>query len=162
MATKIADADALQTTVDDCTLDGAVIPLTQLAALSSEALARVVGKQEPGNGILDARHYSWRFVLIPTSELEYSNEDGEAPGGGWASAHKRHLAADLEAVKSGSPEYAGRAEWLRDVWGANTSIYPLFMSLEDGQYRLWDGHRRLAGAFYYGVEAVAVVLGVPL
>ena len=148
-------------TVPDCTLDSAVISITQLPHLSTDELARIVGTQEPGGYLLNARDYVWRFLMLPTRDLEHSNEDGEAPEGGWTAAHERHLAADQEAVENGSPEYDGRGEWLREVWCPNTAIYPLFVSLEEGEYRIWDGYRRLAGAFYYGVEQVAVILGTP-
>jgi hypothetical protein len=33
--------------------------------------------------------------------------------------------------------------------------------LEDGQYRVWDGYHRLAGAFWYGIEEVATFVGCP-
>lgn len=150
-----------KTTVADCSLNGEAIPLSYLANLTSEQISVIVGDQEPGSATLRASDYQWEFKFIRTEELQYSNEDGDAPDGGWSAAHERHIAYDLMAVKNGSPEYMGRAEWLREEWGVDTSIYPLFVSLESGQYRVWDGYRRLAGAFYNKVREVAVFLGRP-
>lgn len=148
-------------TVPDCSLDGRPVELSRWQALSSGELARIVGLQEPGGQLEDARDYDWEYTVLPVTELECCNEDGEAPEGGWEAAHRRHLASDAEAVMAGSQEYAGRDKWLRDVWGRTTAIHPLFVVLEDGHYRLWDGYRRLAGAFAHGVADVAVLLGTP-
>lgn len=148
-------------TVLDCSLDGRPVAVADWPRLSSEELARIVGFQEPGGSPESAGDYGWRFAVLPVESLRRSNQDFEEPEGGWAAAHQRHLASDRRAIAEGSPEYAGRDAWLRDVWGLDTAIYPLFVVLEEDGYRLWDGHRRLAGAFAYGVKNVAVLLGEP-
>lgn len=146
-------------TVEDCNLDGNTILLCDWQTLSSDQLARIVGVQEPGDMPEYAHQYEWRFVFLPVEDLRYANQYYEEPDGGWPGAHQRHLHSDRRAVAEGSPEYAGRDVWLRDVWGANTAIYPLYVLKEEDGYRLLDGHRRLAGAFSYGVREVAVLLG---
>jgi hypothetical protein len=146
-------------TVEDCNLDGSTIPLSDWPTLSSEQLARIVGEQQPGDMPEYAHRYEWQFVFLPVEDLRCSNQDYEEPAGGWSAAHQRHLQSDRRAVAEGSPEYAGRDVWLRDVWGANTATYPLYVLKEEDGYRLLDGHRRLAGAFSYGVSNVAVLLG---
>ncbi|NTF17454.1 ParB N-terminal domain-containing protein [Agrobacterium rubi] len=40
-------------------------------------------------------------------------------------------------------------------------MYPLFVVLDDGQYRILDGYRRLAAAFWHEVKVVAVFVGSP-
>lgn len=149
------------TTVPDCSLDDMPIPLDQWTKLSPEQLASIVGTQEPGDRLEHALDYTWRFEILNVADLEFANEDGDAPHGGWRAAHERHLRADKDAVRGGSPEYAGRDEWLRDEWCQDSRVYPLFVVKEDGRYRLWDGYRRLAGAFYYGLTQVASLVGTP-
>lgn len=150
----------MKTTVLDCNLDGALIALPTWPLLSSDELARIVGKQGPGDIEEDARDYEWRFEMVPLERLRFSSEDGEEPEGGWVAAHKRHLKADAEAVAGGSPEYAGRDDWLKKVWAIDTAIYPLYVvEEEDGRLRLWDGYRRLAGAFAHKVQLVATLIG---
>lgn len=156
-----AALSAMPATVPDCSLDGAPIPLSALPTLTSTQLARIVGDQEPGGVPEQARDYFWAFERVPLERLRNCNEDGEEPGGGWSAAHLRHLKADAEAVAGHSPEYAGRDAWLRDVWCKNTSVYPLFIVREEESYRLWDGYRRLASAFHYGLTEVAVLVGTP-
>lgn len=124
----------------------------------------MVGRQQPAGDLEDARDYTWRFEFLPLEALRCATQDGEPPEGGWEDAHQRHLQADAQAVADGSPEYAGRAEWLRDVWGPCTQIYPIFVvqeDLEEGAFRLWDGHRRVAGAFQMKLARVAVLVGRP-
>jgi len=146
-------------TTADCSLNGARIALVDWSKLSSDELAQVVGVQEPGGTAEHPQDYDWEFTTLATDELRLATEDGDEPEGGWREAYLRHTAADAEAVSLGSPEYAGREQWLR-TWCEDTRIYPLYL-VDEGGYRLWDGYHRLAGAFYLGAERVAVVLGRP-
>ena len=133
-------------TVADCHLNGAPIAINNWTNMTRDQLAQVVGNQQPGE------------------------QDGETPEGGWSAAYERHLESDRQAVADGSPEYAGRDEWIRHVWLPETRIYPLYLVHEpDGgasnkpRLRLLDGHRRLAGAFYYPFnDRVFAVVGSPL
>jgi hypothetical protein len=106
-----------------------------------------------------ADDFVWRFATMDISELRHATEDGEDPEGGWEEAYARHALADAEAVKNGSPEYAGRAQWLKHVWGKDTRIHPLYVVHEEGSHRLLDGYRRLAGAFHFRINPVAVLIG---
>lgn len=147
-------------TVLDCNLNGVPLVKDELASLSSEDIAAVVSHQMPGNALEDASDYSWSFEVLPLDTLRFSNEDGEEPEGGWKAAYLRHQQSDREAVAAGSVEYEGREEWLAE-WAKDTSIYPLYIVAEDNGYRVLDGYHRLAGAFWHGVEEVAVFLGSP-
>ena len=149
------------TTVEDCTLDGEPIELSLWPTLSSEALERIVGEQQPGSDLECADAYRWSFESIPLDDLRACTEDGEEPDGGWIATYARYLAHDQAAVDSGSPGYAGRGDWIRDRWTKDTSIYPLYLVNETGEWRLWDGHRRLAGAFHFGLASVFAVVGRP-
>ena len=144
-------------TVDACHLDG--VQITNWEILTSDELSSVVGIQAPGGDAEDSSHYHWRVVRISLEEIRYCNEDGEDPE--WAKTYLSHKEQDEKAIKDGSPEYAGRAKWLK-IWSKNTEIYPLYMVKEDGQYRLWDGYHRLAGAFFHKISHVMVILGEPL
>jgi hypothetical protein len=148
-------------TVADCTLDGAPIALARWPELTSAELARVVGLQCPGDALESAASYTWRLVQLPLAALERVNEDGEAPEGGWIAAYQRHCASDARAVADGSPQYAGRSDWLKNEWAQDTRIYPLFLVEEEEGLRLWDGYHRLAGAFFLALPAVWAVVGTP-
>lgn len=148
------------TTVPDCTLDGSPIPIDSLASLTSAQIARIVGVQAPGGSNEDAAEYDWSFCCLDLESLRCCNEDGDEPDGGWKAAYLRHQENDALAVANGSPEYAGRQEWLAQ-WAGNTAIYPIFMIEDDDGYRLWDGYHRLAGAFWHDAPQVAVFLGRP-
>ncbi len=146
------------TTVPDCNLDGHTIPLSVIHHLSSEAIARIIGKQQPGNRLEDSNQYTWSFKEIPLEELRCSNEDGEEPSGGWKAAYLRHKKSDDLAIAQGSPEYAGREQWNKK-WCENTAIYPLYVVVEEGQYRLLDGYHRLASAFWNELPTVYAFVG---
>lgn len=151
-------------TVADCNLDTKPITLAAWSALSSDELARVVGVQTPSVTLEYAQDYTWQFMWLPTEDIRCANDDGEEPEGGWHNAYLMHIENDRLAIANGSPEYAGRDDWLRTHWGNNTAIYPLYVVIDtdvqgQGQYRLWDGHRRLASAFFYGLNEVAILLG---
>lgn len=147
-------------TVADCSLDGQPIPLERLPLLTSDEIARVVGFQQPGPVLNNAQHYTWSYQQIPLQELRESTYDGEEPDGGWKATYERHRKSDAEAIASGSPEYAGRQAWC-ETWASNSAIYPLYVVDEEGHYYLWDGHHRLASAFWHGVERVWAFVGVP-
>lgn len=144
----------------DCKLHNSLIPIETLTRLSSNDIASIVGTQCPGVNTEHATDYLWSFQTVPLQELRYSNEDGEEPDGGWEAAYIRHKINDDECVKNGSPEYAGRQEWLK-TWCLDTRIYPLYIVAEGNSYRILDGYHRLAGAFYAGIEAVACFVGHP-
>lgn len=147
-------------TAADCTLDGASFDVSRWPTLSSDELARIVGLQVHEGAEGTADDYHWELRLVPLGDLLDSALDGE-PDGGWAAAYLRQLEADRQAVASGSPEYAGRDCWIRDTWLANTACYPLFAVIEEDGLLLWDGHHRLAGAFYYEQAAVWALVGTP-
>lgn len=145
----------------DCTLEGRRLLLSELSELTSDNIAAIVGFQCPSGDLNeDASHYTWTLIEVPLVKLLACNEDGEEPEGGWKAAYLRHKQSDEEAVASGSPEYAGRQEWL-DQWCKNTSQYPIFLVVEDGDYRLWDGYHRLAGAFWNEIPSVTAFVGTP-
>lgn len=149
---------ASSSTVSDCSLDGSPIPLDRLALLSSVQIADIVSTQQPGDCQDHADDYDWSFHLIPIQDLRCCNEDGEEPEGGWKRAYQRHQESDRAAVSGGSPEYAGRQKWLR-TWSFDTAIYPIFVVLEGGQYRLLDGYHRLAAAFWHDTAKVFAFVG---
>lgn len=144
--------------VSDCRLNGNIIAIETLPELSSDDITNIVGIQSPGAHTDNANDYIWSFQTIPLQDLRYSNEDGDEPDGGWLAAYNRHKLSDEENVKNGSPQYAGRQEWLRQ-WCQDTRLYPLFIVLEDNQYRILDGYHRLAGAFHGCIENVACFVG---
>lgn len=148
-------------TVADCTHQGSPIDTADWPKFTSEALAAIVGQQQPGEALEDASGYTWAFEILPTSALVRATQHGEEPAGGWPAAYQRLLAQDGTAVAAGSTEYGGRDDWIRNAWTHETSIYPLFLVKEGGEYRLWDGHRRLAGAFFYGLDRVCALVGTP-
>lgn len=150
----------MELTCDDCTLDGRPLRIDQLAKLSSDDIASVVGLQMPGNDVDDADDYTWTYRIIDLNDLRRCDEDGEEPDGGWKAAYLRHQESDRAAVLGGSPEYEGRAKWLEE-WVESTPMYPLFVILEGGQYRILDGYHRLAAAFWHEAPNVAVFVGVP-
>lgn len=149
------------TTVADCSLDGEPIELLLWPTLSSAALERIVGEQQPGNELESAGTCLWSFESVPLDDLRACTEDGDEPDDGWIATYARYLAQDQEAVSGGSPDYAGRDDWIRNAWSKDTSIYPLYLVNEAGEWRLWDGHRRLAGAFHFGLTSVFAVVGRP-
>ena len=151
----------LNTTSPDCNLDGQPIELKHWARLNTDQLARIVGEQQPAEAIECSKQYDWSLQLLRTEQLREATLDGE-PEGGWTAVYARMLKSDQEAVLGGSPEYAGRDPWIRDHWSKNTEIYPLFIVQETEGYRLWDGHRRLAGAFHYALPEIWCLVGVPL
>lgn len=65
---------------------------------------------------------------------------------------------DKNAAKY-TPGCDGRDKWIQEQWIQCTDSYPLFVILEDNNYRLLDCHHRLAGAFYYGIKEVATIIG---
>lgn len=150
----------MMTTEADCHLNGVPIALASLPRLSSQEIAQIVGFQEPGGEVVDAQDYDWTTQTLRLADLEESNDDGEAPEGGWKAAYFRHQADDMQAVDEGSPEYAGRQTWLAH-WCQDTRIYPLYVVREDDGYRLLDGYHRLAGAFFHDISGVFVFVGTP-
>lgn len=155
--------------VQDCHLDGHPIPIADWPVLNSAQLASIVGSQQPGSALEHGFNFVWEARWLPLSSLQYASQDGDMPPRGWAQTYQKHLADDAAAIANGSPEYAGRDEWMRQVWLPDTRTYPLFVVKEfDGpqheapRLRLLDGHHRLAGAFYYQVPQVFTLVGTPL
>lgn len=144
----------------DCSLDGQPVLLDRLPLLSSDEIQRMVANHSPDAHRTPARRYHWTFRSVPLEELRCSCDTGEEPDGGWKAAYLRHQASDLAAIKNGSPEYAGRQEWCAE-WAKNTARYPLCVVFEDGQYWLWDGHHRLASAFWHEIPSVMAFVGGP-
>lgn len=137
---------------------GNLISVKELNSLTSDQISDIVGIQSPGDSLEYSNQYHWSFQIIPLDNLRYSNEDGEEPDGGWEEAYIRHKKSDDENVKNGSPEYAGRQEWLKK-WAEDTRIYPLYFIKENDKYRILDGYHRLAGAFFEKVSNVACFVG---
>lgn len=142
----------------DCLLDGKQFPITQLKLFTSDQLASIVGVQHPNDYLEEAKDYQWSFKYLPMESLRFATEYGEEPESGWENLYLCFLAED-EAAAQSSKAYLGRDNWLKNQWIACTDTYPLFVVMEEGNYRVWDGHHRLAGAFYYDIEKVAVILG---
>lgn len=138
--------------------------------MPSAQLAQVVGTQQPGEHLEKSDYFSWGTTWLRLDELLHATQDGDIPEGGWAAAYERHLEDDKQAVDNGSPEYAGRDAWLRCAWLPDSRIYPLYLVhepavgvLDKPRLRLLDGHRRLAGAFYYNFPGLIFALvGTPL
>ena len=147
-------------TTSDCKLEGHTIDFDNLPFLDSESISKIIGKQQAGERLELASDYHWSFQMLSVDDLRYCNQYGEEPDGGWKAAYLRHKESDELAVKNGSPEYAGRQEW-NALWCQDTRLYPLYVVLEDGEYRLWDGHHRLASAFWHEIDTVCVFLGMP-
>lgn len=147
-------------TVQDCNLNGSVLECSSLSGLCSDDIEKIVGCQMPGDNLDDATDYDWKFCFIPLNDLKHANEYGEEPEGGWKAAYLRHKQSDQQAVDSGSPEYAGREQWLKH-WCQDTRIYPIFVVKENDEYRILDGYHRLAGAFWFGIDKVACFVGCP-
>lgn len=145
-------------TEPDCTLDGKRIRVTDWSTLTPEQLQRIV---ENRLDHADAEDYAWSFTVMPIEALREATYDGGEPDGGWKAAYQRQGESDAAAVRDGSPQYAGRAEWLRDHWVKNTAIYPLYVVDDDEGRYVADGLRRLAGAFYHNCREVCVLLGTP-
>lgn len=156
-------------TVPDCHLNGQPIAINNWTNMTSDQLAQVVGTQQPGESLEDAKDFAWETAWIPLGELLHATQDGEIPEGGWGAAYARHVESDRQAITNGSPEYAGRDEWIHRVWLPETRIYPLYVVRDWTPYpeqkprlRLLDGHRRLAGAFFYPFnDRVFALLGTP-
>jgi hypothetical protein len=143
----------------DCTLDSSQICVSKLRLLDSCEISRIVGVQQFGERLEYAKNYSWSFSVMPIADLALSSCEASEPEGGWAACYLRFLINDEEAVRCGSPEYAGRDAWIKSRWCVNTHIYPLFIIKDASGYRLLDGHHRLAGAFHYQLTSVAVFVG---
>ena len=142
----------------DCTLDGQRILLSRLPLLSSQEIAQIVGLHSPDLHTSPAQAYHWTLERLPLDTLRCSLDTGDEPVGGWKAAYLRHQASDAEAVRNGSPEYAGRQAWCAQ-WVKNTAVYPLCVVHEAGEYWLWDGHHRLASAFWHEVLEVMAFVG---
>lgn len=145
-------------TCEDCHLDGQPFSISKWKSFDSDTLARIVGVQEPGSYTENLDDMTWEFKHIEVEKLRFANQDYEEPEGGWSAAWIRFLKSDEEAAKT-TPEYAGRDMWLKEHWLKCTDTYPLYVVLEEDGYRLLDGHHRLAGAFYYNLDKVAIILG---
>jgi hypothetical protein len=121
----------------------------------------MVGKQQPTDALECASGYAWKLVEMSTADLMSSKEEDELSKEEWMAMYRRQLESDQQAIENGSPEYAGRDAWIRQ-WILMSETYPLFVVAEQQGYRLWDGHHRLAGAFFHGAPKVWVLLGVRL
>jgi hypothetical protein len=151
----------MTTTVPDCNLHGDPIRLDSLHDLTSDQISEIVGVQDPsGDHLEQPGEYKLGFERIFLRDLRQCNEDGEEPEGGWKAAYLANEKSDRRAIEQGSPEYAGRQEWLRE-WADNTAIYPIYVVFENGSYRLWDGYRRVAGAFWHDLNEVSAFVGYP-
>lgn len=144
----------------DCHLDGAPIAVADWSRLPSADLSAIVGPQCPSGALENPADFEWTFDFVRLGDLVDAGQDGE-PDGGWQAAYQRQLCEDAQAIAQGSPEYAGRDSWISGVWTKDTRVYPLFVVRESDGYRLWDGHHRLAGAFFYGLGRVAALIGAP-
>lgn len=142
----------------DCLLDGKIFNVNNFKTLNSVQLASIVGEQSPNGYLEDLSNYKWKFKHINIEDLRCATEYGEEPKGGWKNVYLKFLEEDERAAKY-TPEYAGRDKWIKEQWIQCSDIYPLFVILEDNNYRLLDGHHRLAGAFYYELKKVAIILG---
>lgn len=142
----------------DCLLDGKTFNVQNFKKLNSLQLASIIGQQSPNGYIEDLTNYKWKFTYINIEDLRCATEYGEEPKEGWKNVYLQFLNDDEKAAKH-TPECAGRDKWIQEEWIECSDTYPLFVILEDGNYRLLDGHHRLAGAFYYDVKKVAVILG---
>lgn len=142
----------------DCTLNGKRLALDRLPSLSSPEICQMVKHHSPNDLTSPAKAFDWAFAMLPLTVLRYSLDTGDEPAGGWKAAYLRHQANDEQAVRDGSPEYAGRQAWCAH-WVRNTALYPLVAVEEEGEYWLWDGHHRLASAFWHDAEEVAVFVG---
>ena len=151
----------MELTAPDCLYQGKQFPYLLWLQLDSAQLASVVGVQSPSGVDESAEDYDWVLQSVPTKDLALAAHEGEEPEGGWHACYLRQLEADLTAVRQGSPEYAGRDAWLRRVWLWDTLMFPLYLVKESTGYRLWDGHRRLAAAFYYNARQVFSLVGTP-
>lgn len=58
-----------------------------------------------------------------------------------------------------TPKCAGRDKWIKEQWIQCSAIYPLFVILEDNSYRLLNDYHVLAGAFFYEIKKVSIILG---
>jgi hypothetical protein len=155
-------------TTADCHLAGQPIEINAWSKLESDDLARIVGDQQPAEELEKSEYCTWTTDWVSVTDLLHATQDGDLPEGSWSAAYLRHLASDMQAVANGSPEYAGRDAWIRDVWLPNSRIYPLYLINEFSsrcntppRLRLLDGHRRLAGAFHYGARKVFALVGTP-
>lgn len=145
-------------TNSDCLFQKNVFEIKNWKKFNSEELASIVGDQHPNGYMEDLTDFKWKFLSLNIKALKCATEYNEEPEGGWNKLYLQFLKDDESAAKT-SPEYAGRDNWLKNEWLPCTETYPLFVIKEDGNYRVLDGHHRLAGAFYYKLESVAVVLG---
>ena len=157
-------------TVPDCHLHGQPIAINNWTNMTSDQLAQVVGTQQPGDALEDSKYCHWETAWVPLADLLHATQDASIPEGGWGAAYARQLKSDRLAIAHGSPEYAGRDEWIHRVWLPETRIYPLYLVREFTPYpeqkprlRLLDGYHRLAGAFFYPFnDRVFALVGSPL
>lgn len=143
----------------DCCYLNKTFDIKEFKTFSSEQLSIIVGKQSPNEYAEDLSNYRWSFKYIDTEKLKYATEYYEEPEGGWSNVYIKFLEEDAKAAIH-TPECAGRDDWIKNEWTVCTDTYPLFVIVEGNDYRLLDGHHRLAGAFYYKLKKVAVILGV--
>jgi hypothetical protein len=145
-------------TNSDCLYKNKTFDIKKWNTFNSKELASIVGDQHPNGYLEDLAHFDWKFLHLDIQDLKLSTEYNEEPEGGWKKLYLRFLKEDDTAAET-SPEYAGRDKWLKNEWLLCTETYPLFVIKEDGNYRVLDGHHRLAGAFYYKLKSLSVVLG---
>lgn len=145
-------------TNSDCLFNGNPINVNDLKKLNSDQLSTIVGQQSPNGYLEDLSNFKWKFTYINIEKLRFATEYGEEPKEGWKNLYLKFLNDDEKAAKH-TPEYAGRDLWIKEQWTKCTDTYPLFVILENNNYRLLDGHHRLAGAFYYQLKKVAIILG---
>lgn len=142
----------------DCLFEGDNFDTTMWNKFTSSQLASIVGDQHPNGYLEDLKGFNWQFTSIKTEKLNLATEYGEAPDGGWKQLYLKFLEEDILAAIH-TPEYAGRDTWLKNEWISCTKTYPLFVLYQENEYRILDGYHRLAGAFYYGLKSVSIILG---
>lgn len=147
-------------TNSDCLFQKKPFDIQQFQFFNSEELGSIVGQQSPNGYDENLKNVTWSYQFIDTINLQYATEYNEEPEGGWKQLYLKFLKED-EAAAQFSPEYLGRDDWIKNQWCQCTEIYPLYILKEDNQLRILDGHHRLAGAFYYEIPQIAIILGVP-
>lgn len=147
-------------TNSDCLFNKQTFDINLFKNFTSEQLSSIVGKQSPNGYQENISYFVWKFLYVDTEDLKFSTEYYEEPEGGWKKTYLQFIKDDEKAAKH-SPEYLGRDNWIKNEWIKCTDTYPLFVIFEDNHFRLLDGHHRLAGAFYYDLKKVAVILGKP-
>lgn len=147
-------------TNSDCLFRNKSFDIQRFPHFKSHELASIVGTQSPNGYIENLDNIQWSFEYIEIKKLRYATEYNEEPQGGWKQLYLKFLEEDSLAAKY-SPEYLGRDDWIKNQWSQCTDIYPLFVVMENNTYRILDRHHRLAGAFYYDIKQVAIILGTP-